>query len=139
MDVRNCKDCGRLFNYAGIQVCPQCRKKEDEKFAVVKEYLRRHPNVGVSELSEETDTSISTLRRWVREERLILTESSSVGFDIYCESCKEPILSGRLCIKCKRKMSIEMSGAKYANDEEVGKRDRQSYEKERMRFLDRKH
>lgn len=137
MDVRNCKECGKLFNYAGVQVCPECRKKEDEKFAVVKEYLRRRPNVGVSELAEETETTIATLRRWVREERLILTEASSVGFDIFCESCKEPILSGRFCTKCKRKMAIEISGEKHATDGEEGKRIRQTNEKERMRFLDR--
>ena len=36
MDVRNCKECGRLFNYIGGQrLCPACKDKLEEKFAQV--------------------------------------------------------------------------------------------------------
>ena len=43
MDVRNCKGCGRLFNYyGGVPLCKTCKDKLEEKFQEVKEYLRQN-------------------------------------------------------------------------------------------------
>ena len=40
MDVRNCKGCGKLFNYmSGAQLCPECREKLEKKFSSVKDYI----------------------------------------------------------------------------------------------------
>ena len=42
MDVRNCKDCGKLFNYiGGAPLCQTCLKKLDDKFVQVKESRSR--------------------------------------------------------------------------------------------------
>ncbi len=41
MDVRNCRQCGRLFNYlSGPQICPGAEMLLEEKFQQVKEYVR---------------------------------------------------------------------------------------------------
>ena len=33
MEVKNCKECGRLFNYmGGAPLCDGCRKKLEQKF-----------------------------------------------------------------------------------------------------------
>ena len=33
MDVRNCKTCGRLFNYmGGAPLCPECKAALEKKF-----------------------------------------------------------------------------------------------------------
>ena len=32
MDVRNCKNCGKLFQYVGKPLCPACNKKLEDKF-----------------------------------------------------------------------------------------------------------
>ena len=43
MEVKNCKGCGRLFNYmGGAPLCDACRKKLEEKFQKVKQYLDDH-------------------------------------------------------------------------------------------------
>ena len=37
MEVRNCRKCGRIFNYvAGMPICPACRERIEEKFQEVK-------------------------------------------------------------------------------------------------------
>ena len=37
MDVRNCKQCGRLFNFiGGAPICPECNKAAEDKFDDVK-------------------------------------------------------------------------------------------------------
>ena len=32
MDVRNCKKCGKLFNFTGEPLCPACAKELESKF-----------------------------------------------------------------------------------------------------------
>ena len=32
MDVRNCKNCGKLFQFVGKPICPACNKKLEDKF-----------------------------------------------------------------------------------------------------------
>ena len=45
MEVRNCKNCGRLYNYIGgaYRLCPDCMKKLEEKFQEVKQYIEDNP------------------------------------------------------------------------------------------------
>ena len=42
MEVRNCKGCGRLYNYIGgsyKNLCPNCIGDMEEKFQEVKKYI----------------------------------------------------------------------------------------------------
>lgn len=103
MNVRNCRKCGRIFNYAmGPLMCPQCRDALEEKFAEVKTYIQDHPGVGIHEVARECDVEITQIQQWLREERLQFSEDSMV--QLTCESCGEPIRSGRFCDKCKNNM-----------------------------------
>lgn len=104
MNVRNCKNCGRIFNYVGGSVlCQLCREKLEEKFHEVKEYIRANPGVGISEVSEACDVEPGQIRQWLREDRLELSEDSPIFMN--CESCGAPIRSGKYCEKCKLEMS----------------------------------
>ncbi len=108
MNVRNCKKCGRIFNYvAGSIVCPGCREQMEEKFQEVKKYILEHPGVGVSEVSEACEVETTQIRQWVREERLEFTSSS--GVDLACEKCGVAICTGRFCSKCKSEMISSMN------------------------------
>lgn len=110
LDVRNCKSCGRLFQYNGNPNCPECLKSKDDDFTVVRDYVRKHPNAGVAEVSEETNVSMKQIRQWIREERLILTEVSA-EMGINCEGCGRPIRTGRLCPSCKTQMNRDLKQA----------------------------
>lgn len=103
MNVRNCRKCGRIFNYAmGPLMCPQCRDALEAKFTEVKTYIQDHPGVGIHEVARECDVEITQIQQWLREERLQFSEDSMV--QLTCESCGEPIRSGRFCDKCKNSM-----------------------------------
>ena len=40
-DIRNCRICGKIFNYVvGPVVCPRCKEKLEEKFQEVKKYIQ---------------------------------------------------------------------------------------------------
>lgn len=110
MDVRNCKGCGRLFNYMGRTLCPECLKVREDDFQKVKEYIRDNPMTGVADVAEATNVSVHQIRQWIREERLMLSDVSATA-GINCESCGRPIQTGRLCPSCKRQMKNEFSNA----------------------------
>jgi len=100
MNVRNCRKCGRLFNYiTGAIMCPACREALDTKFKEVKTYIQEHPQVGMKEVSEACDVETAQIQQWIREERLEFTADSLMS--VNCESCGCPIRSGRYCDKCK--------------------------------------
>lgn len=132
MEVRNCKECGKMFNYTGgMPVCPACMKKLDEKFAEVKEYIYDHPGVGIQQVSDEMEVSVSLIKKWVREEKLTFAEGSAVGID--CERCGRTILSGRFCEECKRKVTQQLDNA-YEKPKGVLVKKKEK-ENPKMRFL----
>ena len=93
--------CGHIFNYvAGPFLCPHCREKMEAKFQEVKEYIRNNPGVSIQDVSENCDVEPSQIQQWLREERLELTEGSSILLN--CEKCGAPIRSGRFCEKGSR-------------------------------------
>lgn len=133
MEVKNCKGCGRLFNYLqGPPLCPACVADLENKFQQVKDYLRENPKAQMNQIAEDNEVSVKQIRQWVREERLTFTEESQITLD--CENCGAPILTGRFCDRCRSSLQNELSGAiKHPVKKEVQK---QTRERERMRFLD---
>lgn len=109
MNVRNCRNCGRLFNYiSGIVICPACKESLEAKFQEVKEYIREHKGAGIQEVAEACDVETAQIRQWLREERLEVTENSALFLN--CESCGTPIRSGRYCDKCKSELTRGLNG-----------------------------
>lgn len=114
MNVRNCRGCGRIFNYVtGPILCQKCREEMEAKFQEVKEYIRQNPGVGIQEVSDACDVPINQIQQWLREERLEVTENSAIFLS--CESCGSPIRSGRYCDKCKSAMTTGFKNILNAN------------------------
>lgn len=134
MDVRNCRTCGRLFNYlTGPSLCESCKAALEDKFEEVKEYVRDHRDAPINQVSEDCDVSVKQIKQWIREERLILTEGS--GVYIECESCGAPIRTGRFCESCKNRIAGDLQSA-YAKPVKVEEPKKQKRDGNRMRFLD---
>ncbi len=109
MEVKNCPECGRLFNFIRTNLCPVCVKEAEEEFQVVRKYLRDHPNVSILELSEATDIEEEKIIRWIEEGRL----ESKLFRDapLKCEKCGTAIYSGRQCGPCGKGLVDELSRA----------------------------
>lgn len=133
MEFRNCKGCGKLFNYLGpsTPVCPACLKAMDEKYEQVKKYIYDNPRCNINQVAEDNDVSVQQIQRWVREERLSFSDDSDIGIE--CENCGKMIKTGRFCNDCKQKLKMDISGALPTKKVEVQKKQR---EQARMRFLD---
>ncbi len=134
MDVRNCKSCGKLFNYLGNSTpfCPQCMKALEDKFAEVKQYIYDNPGANIDQVSKDMDVSVRQIQRWVREEKLTFAEGSMVGIE--CESCGTMIRTGRFCGACKQKMIQGLGDAMPKHEEPAVKKDKDT--SARMRFLE---
>lgn len=137
MNVKNCRTCGKIFNYiSGPQMCPGCRQGLEEKFQRVKVYIRENPGVGIRQVSEECEVEPSLINQWLRDERLELSESSSLLLN--CESCGQPIRTGRYCEKCKMSMSQTFrSVMRSADPAAPASPSRASKDNARMRYLER--
>lgn len=135
MEVRNCRQCGRLYNYIGgpyRSLCPNCIKELEDKFIIVKEYIRDNVSANMSQISEECDVSTKQLEQWVREERLCFADDSPIGLE--CECCGATIKTGRYCENCKGAMANQMNNLYSKKGVEAVKKDRDNA---RMRFLDK--
>lgn len=136
MEVKNCKGCGRLFNYMrGPQLCPACMDDLESKFQDVKEYLRLHPKAPLKEISEENDVSVKQIKQWVREERLSFTEDSQITME--CELCGAKILTGRFCKKCKTNLQNGFNDSIRKPTGTIAQPQKKERTKDRMRFLDK--
>ena len=113
MRISNCKGCGRIFNVlSDEQYCPNCQKKMDEKFDIVKRFVEDNPNVPVETVAKETDTS----------------------YGIPCENCGRMIRTGRFCDECKTKLTNTLRSAldtPKSQDRQLWQQD----DKNRMRYI----
>ncbi|MBP5385542.1 MAG: flagellar protein [Lachnospiraceae bacterium] len=134
MNARNCKNCGRIFNYvSGLPLCPACRDLMEEKFQTVKEYIQNNKDTTMKTVAEECDVDENQIRQWIREERLVFADDS--GIVLQCEICGRSIRTGRYCDKCKQETMRDLAGAgrQPVRPQPVQKKEK---ENPRMRFLD---
>lgn len=134
MNVRNCRNCGNIFNYvAGQVICPVCREKLEEKFQEVKDYIRENKGAGINEVAQACDVDVNQIRQWLREERLEFT-SDSAAF-LACEACGAAIRSGRYCDKCMMNMSKGFQEILKGHQQNQRKPEKGDPEGPKMRFL----
>lgn len=134
MDVRNCRKCGRIFNYVlGVPICPACKEKMEAKFQEVKEYIRDNKGATIPEISEVCEVETSQIHQWIREERLVFADDSPIG--INCENCDAMIKTGRFCEKCKAEMVNSLKSSIKRPELPKPEAPKRKSEKEKMRFL----
>ena len=135
MEVRNCKSCGRLYNYIGgsyKNLCPDCVNKMEDKFGEVREYIEKNRSATMPMISQDCEVRMEQIERWIREERLFFSEDSPIGID--CENCGITIKSGKYCPACKSKMTNVLSDL-YNDKSNQSKRAKSDVESERNKFL----
>ncbi|NTV77772.1 MAG: flagellar protein [Clostridiales bacterium] len=138
MNVKNCRKCGKIFNYVvGPIICPACREESEARFQAVKKYVEDHKGAGIHEVSRECEVEPTQIQQWIREERLFFSEDSPIG--INCEGCGTMIRTGRFCEKCKLDMARGFNSAIKKPEAPKPDDSHKKPEKEapKMRFLDR--
>lgn len=136
MNVRNCRKCGRIFNYVmGPHICPACKDALEADFQRVKAYITENRNATVTQVAEDCEVEISQIQQWLREERLSLTEGS--GIILQCETCGAAITSGRYCEQCKHKLSKGLNDVLQSGRKEEPVIEKRKRDSDKMRFLNK--
>lgn len=100
-NIRQCRQCGKLFQTFGSGICPGCAEELDRCFKVVKSYLYDHPDANVFETAQSTGVSEKIILDFLREDRLSIKAADGM---LLCESCGMPISAGRYCGKCQNSL-----------------------------------
>lgn len=135
MEVRNCKQCGKLYNYIGgtyRNLCPACVDKAESKFQEVKRYVQDNPHADIRVVAEANDVAVKQIERWIREERLSFSEESDVGLG--CERCGKTIKTGRFCAECANQLGNTLTNLYQQEIQHTKKKNSSSENK--MRFLE---
>ena len=132
MDVRNCRNCGRMFNYIGGRaICPICKDTLEKDYERVRDYIRENPRANMQEIADQCEVTIRQINEWVREERLEFSKDSQIM--LMCESCGEPVRTGRFCEKCKNNMANNLTSA-FKKPEKPKPEPKKAPESDKMRF-----
>ena len=89
----------------------------------------------MEDLSKELKIPLKQIIRWIREERLVL--SNPTNAEITCESCGKPICSGRFCKKCKTRIASDLMGAANGKWQGTVPENHGVKDSDRMRYLKR--
>ena len=107
-DFRNCPVCGRLFRYAGRNLCPACIAEEEKEYEKVRSYVRDHEGANITEVSEATGVSVEKIIRFLREGKLVAKGALAAEGVIACERCGAPIGGGQFCERCREELAREL-------------------------------
>lgn len=118
-DARNCRRCGRMYNYiGGPPICIDCKNADEEIFKKVKEYLYDKPGATLAEVSMDVEVSVEKIKMFLKEGRLEITEGSNIILE--CERCGKSIKTGRFCNECQNQVSKDIVGTAVRNPEKRG-------------------
>lgn len=107
MELKNCPECGKLYVHTERSLCPECVRREDDHFELVRRFLRDEPEATVGRITEATGVAETVVLRLLRHGRLTLPEGSPIG--LYCERCDAPIAAGRLCTGCRKELAAALA------------------------------
>lgn len=132
MKLQNCRKCGRVFSSAGDSVCPDCKKLEEEKFELVKNYLWENPNSTIDQVAEETDVEKELIIKFMKEDRLA-ADGLVIDFKLKCSRCGKEIDSGTFCESCRNKLVSDFKGSFEEAEEEKEYAEGEMFLKDRIK------
>lgn len=123
--VSNCKKCNKVFQLVRQPYCPDCSKKEDEKFSLLYRILQNSATSGgisIDELASATKVPLEHIEKFYMDGSF---GTASVYLHIYCQSCgaqcKANQRLGRYCVACSEVMANK-AGVEVKNMRELNKR-----------------
>lgn len=100
LNFRNCKRCGKPFSTAlNYTICPKCMDEEAKRFDRTRDFIYSNPGSTEVEIVSNCDITADELARWIREEKIVLSEESPISYP--CEACGKRIQRGHFCLDCK--------------------------------------
>ena len=136
-DVRNCRRCGKIYNYiGGIPICPVCKDEDEVHFKSVKEYLYKNPGATLSEVSTVLDISVEKIKGYLKEGRLEIV-SNEGNMILECETCGKAIRTGRFCNECSSGLAKDMKSTASQMSSSIAQAEATNKKSIGMRYLNK--
>jgi ribosomal protein L32 len=100
MGLANCRECGKLFVQNPSGICLECYRVEEENENKVAKFLRDNQRASISEVNEATGVPEKIILKMLKKGRIM----GDVQVEYPCENCGKPILLGRVCQECSRRV-----------------------------------
>ncbi len=117
LNIKQCRQCRKLFESFGSVICPECAEELDRSFQTVKNYLYDHPDANVFEITKETGVAEKIVLSFLKEGRLSMNTTEGI---LVCEKCGMPISAGRFCSDCQNMLESALSSAYRPEQEKRG-------------------
>jgi len=119
MNIIQCQFCKKPFGSISGRICPACLEDIDKDFIKVRDFIYDNKHANIDVIAEETEVSKPVILYLLKQGRLIIdSPDGSGGGILFCEVCKTPINTGRMCKDCMGKVAStidrSMSGQKKA-------------------------
>lgn len=109
MELKNCKECGNLFQSLSDETrCYRCKDKEEQLLREISRFIRRNKNrvESIEVILENFDVTKEQILKWVREKRLLQTNFKMLNFN--CKLCKKIIRYDGLCEECSNGLKNDL-------------------------------
>lgn len=100
MGLANCRECGKLYVQNPAGLCPDCYRIEEENEEIVAKYLRDNRRASITQVHEATGVAEKTILKMIKKGRI----TGDIQVEYPCETCGRPILEGRVCAECGRRV-----------------------------------
>jgi len=100
--------CKKPFQTYGGKICGNCLERIDKDFIVVRDYIYEHKKADMDTIAEDTNVPKAIIMHLLKEGRLTIDDHDGDSGILFCEVCKKPINTGRMCRDCKDKVATTM-------------------------------
>lgn len=114
-----CASCGRMFARVYVQLCNACAVSEENRFLLVREFLRENPGRSISEVADATGLSRGEISKFYEQKRLVEVDPGPGEVPTKC-TCALSV-SGR-CPYCRMQLSQKLGEMRQGTFNEEGSR-----------------
>lgn len=106
MTVRNCPECGRLFQGVAGQLCGACLEEMEADLRIVRDYLDDHPGASLEEVARGTGLRPDRITNLIKKGYVV---ANAPALGPACQSCGAPTTGGRFCAACIARLEMEIN------------------------------
>ena len=107
LQVEHCPSCGKVYQKNLRNLCSACTQQYDRELTLCFDYLRRDRKADNDRLSGGTGLPPKRIIQFIMDRRLSLYDYPNLCY--YCELCRTPIRSEKLCYSCRTRISEDIS------------------------------
>jgi ribosomal protein L32 len=124
VEIKNCPECGKVFSTISGDICPECKKIEEEEYEKVYKFLKENPLSSIERVVSETGVSRRKILKFLKRGEITGME---IQKELRCSHCGRPISVGRFCKDCAKKLSDKLKGKEMLKKEEKSQKEKSDF------------